>query len=370
VTRLGVIGCGRIVEDAHAPALLRLGDRVEVVALADPSQERRAAVARVLGSTPSEYDGWKELFADREALDAVLIAVPHHLHTQAIVAAAEAGIDVISEKPLAPTLAEIDQIGDAVDRAGVRLAVVHNWAYLPPQQAGLAAARDGLIGDVFLIRAERLLGTSYRGRDPNAPDWRLHASTAGGGALLDAGYHDVYLAEAISNSPIVRVYATVGSIGGDHDVDDTAVALMTHANGATTILQAGWSALAGSTLVHEIHGNSGSIRFSQPPYALLHAILLSRFDEVQELAAVLPPQPPAEIFTRAQPEWRPLLAPEDAGGMVDSMEGALGAIFAAWDAGEPAPNGIAAGRHVVEVIRAAYTSAEQEQPVTLDSSSS
>jgi predicted dehydrogenase len=367
MTRLGVIGCGRIVEDAHAPALLRIGELVKVVALADPAKERRAAVAHALGSAPAEYDGWQEMLADRSQLEAVLVAVPHHLHSPAIIAAAKAGVDVISEKPLAPALTEIDQIKAAVEHAGVRLAVIHNWAYLPPQRAGLAAVRGGLIGDVFLVRAERLLGTPYRSRDPNTPDWRLRSATAGGGALLDNGYHDVYLAEAMTGSPIARVYAAVGRFARDHDVDDTAVVLMTHANGATTVLQAGWSVEGGSTLVHEVHGDAGSIRFEQPPYAVLHAILLGRFEEVRALSAQLPDHPPAEIYENTKGEWRPLLSPDQAGGMVDAMEGALADILLAWNNGEPAPNGLEAARHVVEVIRAAYTSAENAQPVVVGS---
>jgi len=87
--RIGIIGCGRIVEEAHAPALVSLHDRAAIVALADPSDERRAAVAELLPTAPSEYADWRHMLAAGE-LDVAVIAVPHHLHARAICDAAEA----------------------------------------------------------------------------------------------------------------------------------------------------------------------------------------------------------------------------------------------------------------------------------------
>jgi UDP-N-acetyl-2-amino-2-deoxyglucuronate dehydrogenase len=130
--RLGIVGCGRVVEEAHAPALTSLPEHALVSALADPSAERRAAVAAALlgGTTIGEYSGWTELLSTAE-IDAVVVALPHDLHEHAILDAAAAGVDIISEKPLATSLDAVDRIATAVESAGVRLAVMHNWQFNP-----------------------------------------------------------------------------------------------------------------------------------------------------------------------------------------------------------------------------------------------
>ncbi|MEJ7652205.1 MAG: Gfo/Idh/MocA family oxidoreductase, partial [Chloroflexia bacterium] len=187
---LGIVGCGRIVEEGHAPALSALRERVRVVALADPSSERRDVIAAAVGALDAkQYDAWNEMFAGSK-LDAVLIALPHFLHESAISDAAAAGVDIISEKPLAASLEEVDRIGEAVGAAGVRLAVVHNYTYNGAVQAGLRAIRDGRIGDTYFVRTEGMGGSHYRGKDPNAPDWRTQAAMGGGGVLTDNGYHN------------------------------------------------------------------------------------------------------------------------------------------------------------------------------------
>ena len=91
--------------------------------------------------------------------------------------------------------------------------------------------------------------------------WRTQAEAGGGGPLIDNGYHQVYTALNYVGSPAVRVYARIGRYVQDIEVEDTALVLIEHANGATTSLQVGWSALAGGIGVNEIIGTEGQIRF-------------------------------------------------------------------------------------------------------------
>src|SRR3954447_14283835 len=106
----------------------------------------------------------------RESVDAVIIALPHHLREAAIGDAADRGADVICEKPLALTVDEIDRIGELVERGGVRLSVMHNWRYNADQEAAVAAIRAGRIGEPFLIRNESLWGVPWASADPARPD--------------------------------------------------------------------------------------------------------------------------------------------------------------------------------------------------------
>ena len=71
-------------------------------------------------------------------IDAVTVATPHFLHAEHAIEAASAGVAIISEKPMATTLAEADTILDAVDRNGVAYGVVHNYLFTLAMQAGFA----------------------------------------------------------------------------------------------------------------------------------------------------------------------------------------------------------------------------------------
>ncbi len=338
---IGIIGCGRIVEEGHAPALTRLADYARVVALADPSQERRSIVANALDVLRAQqYDSWQALLSSGQKLDAVIIALPHFLHKASIADAAAAGVDIISEKPLAATLEEIDHIGETIRKAQVRLAVIHNYTYSPAVEAGVRAIRDGRIGDTFFIRSESLGGSHYRGRDPKAPDWRTQAAMGGGGVLTDNGYHNMYLSEAEAQSRVVRVYASVGRYVREQDVDDNAVVMLTHANGATTSVQVSWAVNGGGLPVHEVHGTKGSIRYSQEGM-------------------------PAEIHENSVGEWRSLVSPEEAGQWTDAFYGALRDILAAWADGRNAPTGFKEARHNLAILQAAYLSSKRSQAVEL-----
>lgn len=338
--QLGIIGCGRIVEEGHAPALSRFTDQAQVVALADPSPERRSIVAQALGQTGlGEYDTWAEMLAGQK-LDAVLIALPHFLHESAIADASRAGVDIISEKPLAATLEEIDRIGAAVSEGGVRLAVIHNYAYTPEVAAGIRAIREGRIGDTFFVRSESLGGSHYRGRDPQAPDWRTQAARGGGGVLTDNGYHNMYVSEAESQSTVVRVYASVGRYVRDQDVDDNAVVMLTHANGATSSIQVSWAVNGGGLGVHEVHGTLGSIRYNRNGI-------------------------PTEIHENSAGEWKPLLSADEARPWSSAFVGVWNDTFVAWEREEAAPTGLREARHNLAILRAAYLSSERGEAVQL-----
>src|SRR5689334_12355015 len=154
--RLGLIGCGEIVRRSHLPGLLEHPDQVRVAALADPSAESREAVGRAAEVPASQwYADYREMLG-RAELDAVSIATPHHLHAGPAIAAAEAGLAVICEKPMATSSEEADSVLDAVQRHRVAYTVVHNFLFAPATQAALQALRAGEIGEPILGRAKSL----------------------------------------------------------------------------------------------------------------------------------------------------------------------------------------------------------------------
>jgi predicted dehydrogenase len=351
------MGCGRIVEEAHAPALQALGDRARVVALADPSAERRRVVVDVLGqSDVAEFDNWQSMLEVGQ-IDAAVIALPHHLHTRAIVDAATAGVDVISEKPLATTLAEIDEIEDAVASAGIRLAVMHNWMFNPEPVRAIEAIGAGLIGVPFLVRNESLNGVRWVSRDP-AGDWRHDRAKSGGGLVIDSIYHPIYVSEAELTSPIVRAYA---SLGGEQGDETRALILLEHENGGSTSIQRCSTAVGGGVGVHEVHGTKGSVRFRQADPLILNLIFAG--NPPPQPTAAGPPAPALEIFEADTGEWRPL---ETQPG---PWWGGIREVFArtldAWADGQAPPADIQAARHVLAVVEAIYDSAERGEAVAV-----
>ena len=265
--KLGIIGCGRIVEFAHADALKRLSDEVEVVALSDPSEVRLEAVGGMLQiGTDHRYADYREMLK-REDMDFVDIAVPPFLHEKVLLDCAEAKVHVILEKPIASTLEEVDRMLEAVEANGITLSVLHNYRYSPGAAEALELVKQGRIGSPFLFRSEVLSAGYWPGADGYDPAWRTKRNQAGGGCLLDNGYHNIYLAREIMQSPVVSVYARIGTFAHEMDVDDTAVLILTHAGGGITNIQVSWAVKSGVAGFHEVYGKKGALSFTPGIFA-------------------------------------------------------------------------------------------------------
>jgi predicted dehydrogenase len=361
--RLGIVGCGRVVEEAHAPALASLDGNAVVSALADPSAERRAAVAAVLpeGAGVRHYQSWAEMLRDG-SLDVVVVALPHDLHERALLDAAAAGLDVISEKPLAPSLAEIDRIAAAVRDAGIRLSVMHNWQFNPDAAAALAAIRAGRIGVPFLVRNEAIWGAPWESKDPADPNWRLSHARSGGGAVIDSAYHAFYVSECEMLSRVVSVFAALGSFGGS-EVDDTSAVVLTHASGGISVIERCWLARGGGSGAHEIHGSAGSIRFAQLDSRVMSHIFRGDYEAANEAARGLPASPPLELFENTIGEWRPIQLPPGPSNWWDGIREIYRDTLDRWARGEPAPVGLEAARHALAIVATCYLSAERGEAV-------
>jgi predicted dehydrogenase len=118
--RLAVIGCGRIAQVAHLPALEK-AEGIELVAVSDPSRDVVDAVARRYG-VPSAYTDQPQVFAD-ESVEAVLVAAPDRFHYPITDEALGAGKHVLVEKPLASTVQEATELVELVERTGLVLQV-------------------------------------------------------------------------------------------------------------------------------------------------------------------------------------------------------------------------------------------------------
>ena len=158
-----------------------------MTAVADVVEE--TARRRAVELDAAAYTDFREMIFEAE-IDAVDICLPHHLHAEAIVAAAQAGKHILCEKPLYLTVLQADEVQQAVSAAGVTLMCAHNQLYLPAVAKAKQSLDDGVLGTVYEVRTT---DSFYNDFDPQNMGWRASTATSGGGELMDTGYHPTYL---------------------------------------------------------------------------------------------------------------------------------------------------------------------------------
>jgi 1,5-anhydro-D-fructose reductase (1,5-anhydro-D-mannitol-forming) len=231
--------------------------RTEIIAAWDEDPARGAAKAAELGA--SFHDDLAELLA-RDDVDGVVVTTPTNAHRDVIVAAAQAGKHVFTEKVLAATPAESHQIMDAIERAGVRLTVS-----LPRLSDSYTVAirrilAEGRLGQLTLARTR----LSHDGALP--PGWLpaqfFDLEQARGGALIDLGCHPMYLTRLFLGGMPESVAATYGHVTG-REVEDNAVAVLRYPTGAIGLAEAGF-VNRHSPFTIEVHGTEGSLLYGTP----------------------------------------------------------------------------------------------------------
>ena len=337
--RLGLIGCGGIVQAVHAPSLLALPAVVQVVAVADPLAENRDQVGEMLGVPGTQRYPDHRTLLELANLDAVSIATPHHLHAEHVIAAAEAGVAVICEKPMATSMAEADAILSAVQRHGVPYSEVRNMLFTLPMREALGQIRSGAIGRPFLVRGQSMFNKATRGDLP-LDLWRNRKET-GGGCLGDTAYHEIYTVEALVGSPIRYVEARVKTMLFQVDVDDMALLLCEHESGALSTVSSSWCNTATeSGRWCEVYGPLGTIRVSQSDRdSFLH-------------------------YATARRKWETIRAPGAYGADLGTItirghEGYLSAVCKALANGTAMPVTVHDARHLMAVVEGARLATER-----------
>ena len=212
-----IIGFGNVAANGHVPGWRERRD-FRIVAVSDCDPQRRTAAAELLPGVRTYATAEEMLGA--EQLDFVDIATPPAFHAPAIIAAANAGVHVLCEKPLTSSVEEYREVRAAVSRAGVVLHTVHNWKYSEAFRAVQRLLAEGTVGALNAISFD----TARNGCAASNGDWRMRASTAGGGILVDHGWHAFYLLLALANEEPSRIRAALERRRYvDAEVEDTAV---------------------------------------------------------------------------------------------------------------------------------------------------
>jgi len=208
--RIGVIGCGQVAINSHVPLLSRMS-RVKLVALADTN---KGALEQCSRHAPNAvlFQDWHDLIESR-SMDAVVIALPTHLHAAAAVAAFEAGLHVYLEKPIAAEIDDARRIVDAWRASNAVGMTGFNFRFNPLVQKLKYLVASGRIGHVASAQ------TRFVTPVPGITSWRATRNT-GGGALLDLAVHHIDLIRFILDDEIESVAAKIESRRSDEDLAD------------------------------------------------------------------------------------------------------------------------------------------------------
>jgi len=223
--RIAIVGCGGIAQN-HAPRWRSCGAQITCAVDADPARARALAEHFTI---PHVFTDWQQAYASGHA-DIADICLPHALHAPAAVAAAEAGLHVFVEKPMATTLAEADAMVGACARAGRVIAVRHNQRFSRDRRRIKQLVESGALGDLYLCRSWWFQGPGYITARP----WYGQRNQGHGGVVLGLGIHHLDLFRWIAGEVAsVAAYGANRVIGAQGmDAEDTAVLLFRFRSGA------------------------------------------------------------------------------------------------------------------------------------------
>ena len=267
--RIGLIGCGGITR-SHVEGWRTVHPRAEIVAIADVSEENAAARAAQIGHPVEIYGDYHDLLADA-SIDAVDIALPHHLHRDSIVAAAEAGKHLMTEKPLCLNMEQAADIARAVKDSGVIMMAGHNQLFFPAVLQARQMVMEGDLGKIYMVssvdagarRRPLNLNKSSWGQaaGPRRITWRSDPATMGGGELIDTGYHPAYRLLFLAGQKPIEVSAALGTYRMPLQLEDTASVTVKFEDGAMGGIFTSWGLRAPGArpILFSIHGEAGQL---------------------------------------------------------------------------------------------------------------
>jgi len=243
--RIGLLGGGGMAS-THLRSLLRMPD-AQVMGVSAPLVDPAVSDLCARAGIPVKDDrSWLLTGCD---LDAVVIATPTDSHAELIAQAAEAGLDVFCEKPLARTTAEARAAVEGCRQAGVKLAVGHVVRYFAAYSRIRHAVVQGEIGPPGLATCRRVSGPPSGAREWYGDPQRS------GGVIMDMGVHDLdWLRWCLG--PVTRLSAIQSPLAPG----SVAMITLRHAGGALSHVQLSWMDPKGFATAVEVSGPGGLLR--------------------------------------------------------------------------------------------------------------
>ncbi len=323
--RVGIASFAHVHAAGYAAALGEI-DGATLAGIWDDSRARGERAAATHGVR--YYADFAALLAN---VDTVIVAAENARHRELVLAAAQARVPVLCEKPLATNVEDARAMVRACAAAGVQLGTAFPVRYSAAVRGLRDAVQSGVIGETLMIRA------TNRGTFPGG--WFGDPQLAGGGALMDHIVHVADLLQWIWQRPFVEVYAEAATRHHPIPVDDCGLLLITLEGGLIASLDPSWSRPNNAfptwgDVTMEVTGVAGVVD-------------LDVFAQNVELFS----------NERGRTQWL------NWGDNLDRL------LLADWidavRAGAPAPISGEDGLRAVELVMAAYESARTQRPVRL-----
>lgn len=264
--RIGIIGTGGI-SHCHMNGYKVASDLCEVVACCDIDFEKAKKYAANFG-IPAVYDNCYDMLK-KEQLDCVSVCTWNAAHKECTIAALDAGVNVICEKPMAMNAKEAQEMYDAAKKSGKLLQVGFVRRFGRDADTVLGYSKEGVLGDVYYAKAQ------YLRRDGCPGGWFKDKNFSGGGPLIDLGVHVIDLCRYLAGNPkpVCAYGVTYNNLGPNraaggeeawaapdkkehpYNVEDLASALIRFDNGFTIQLETAFNLnLAGDSTTMQIFG--------------------------------------------------------------------------------------------------------------------
>ena len=260
--RVGVIGCGSIAQHRHLPEYLA-NQNVELVAVCDINLERVNEIAEKY--EVEAYTNYEELVSSG-IVDAVSVCTPNYLHAPISIAALNAGLHVLCEKPMATSKQEAEAMIAAAKESGKKLMIAHNQRFVPSHQRARQLIASGEIGRIYSFRTAfghgGPEGWSIDGKD----SWFFEKEKAFVGAMGDLGVHKTDLLRYVLGEEITEVGSFVETSAKTFaDVDDNAVCVLKTESGIIGTLAASWAYVSKEDNSTIIYGEKAILRLEDDP---------------------------------------------------------------------------------------------------------
>jgi predicted dehydrogenase len=262
-----IVGFGNVAAYGHWPAYAESKD-FEIVTVIDPSPERRK-VAQQLRPDLTLFSSFEEFLQAKQPtpIDFVDICTPPTTHVKMAQECIRRNWHVICEKPLSLSAGDYTLLARHVAKGDKTVFTVHNWKYAPIFQKSMQLIQQGRIGkvwhvEIFVLRDSHCKGAS-QGAVPAtaamaAEDWRTNRDTAGGGILVDHGWHSFYLLlNAVGAAP-EKVVAKMHADAADGNALEDAVQTLVQFPEADGYIHLTWKAkLRRNNII--IQGDKGTL---------------------------------------------------------------------------------------------------------------
>jgi predicted dehydrogenase len=273
--RMGLIGGGQgaFIGRVHATAAV-LDNRAALVAGALSSDAAKAKASAPDYDIPSDraYGNYKDMAAAEakrpDKVDFVSVATPNHTHFEIAKTFAEAGFNVICDKPLTFDLKQAEDLAEVVKKTGVVFGVTHNYTGYPLVRQAREMALNGELGEINAIRAFYIQGwlrTRLEQDNQKLAAWRTDPSKSGAaGCFGDIGTHAYNLGRFITGLIPDKISCLLKTFEPDRQLDDYGTAAIRYTNGALgTVTASQISHGRENDIFIEVDGTKGALEWHQ-----------------------------------------------------------------------------------------------------------